>query len=94
MNASEVPDDTLTIPSVSELLLIEPDRLYSPVEVAVILRMEPRVGDVKKRKRAMANRVYEIDPRELVKTRMGAKGGRTMYWGRDVLQYIEGRRAA
>ena len=40
----------------------------------------------------MENWVYEIDPRELIKTRMGAKGGRTMYWGREILGFIEGRR--
>ena len=40
----------------------------------------------------MEGRVYEIDPRELIKTRMGAKGGRLMFWGRDILGFIEGRR--
>lgn len=85
---------TVSIPCVSDLLPIEPDRLYSPVEVAVILRMESSASDMKKRKRAMENRVYDMNPKELARIRMGAKGGRLMFWGRDILGYIEGRRVA
>ena len=71
---------------------IVPDQLYTPYETAELLRMEPKGDDVKNRKRKMENRVYDIDPRELIKTRMGAKGGRLVFWGRDILGFIEGRR--
>ncbi len=68
---------------------IVPDQLYTPYETAELLGMQSKAEDPKKRKRAMECRVCEINPRELIR---GAKGGRLMFWGRDILGYIEGRR--
>jgi hypothetical protein len=62
---------------------ILPGALYSAAEVAALLGL------------GHANRVYEIPESELIPTRVGARRGRKMFRGVDVLAYLDaGRRAA
>jgi hypothetical protein len=62
---------------------ILPQALYSAAEVAALLGL------------GHANRVYEIPEAELVPTRVGARRGRKMFRGVDVLAYLSaGRKGA
>lgn len=62
---------------------IAPDGLYDTDEVAFLL------GFRGKSKKGNRNRVYEIKPERLARVHIGAKGGRTMFLGRDILRYID-----
>lgn len=65
---------------------IQPDGLYSTDEVAEILGYRSNAKDAKKVNR---NRVYEIPYELLHRTKIGAKGGRVMYRGRHILEYLD-----
>lgn len=65
---------------------IQPDGLYSSDEAAHLL------GFRSANQKANRNRLYEISYEELARVPVGAKGGRIMFLGRDILAYIEARR--
>lgn len=68
-----------------EKIEIMPDALYSPEELADILGFR---GGPKSR----TNSVYAIPASELARTPTGPKGGRVMFRGRDILDFINSRR--
>lgn len=61
--------------------LLHPDRFYSVPEVAETLRLRPKT-------------VYSIPSRVLPRHRVGPKGGRIVFRGRDVLEYLKTMRRA
>lgn len=61
--------------------ILYPDKLYTVAEVAAILRTDRPAS------------VHEIPETELTPTRVGAKGGKKLYRGRDILRYLDARRA-
>lgn len=67
------------------LTQLQPDGLYTPLEVADMLRF---TGSEKSR----TNRVYAIPREELPRIRVGPRGGKAMFQGRDILAYLDLRR--
>ena len=61
------------------------DALYTTREVAWMLGYRGK-------DKSNTNRVAQISPIELVRTRTGPRGGKVMFLGRDILAYIESRR--
>lgn len=59
---------------------IHPDVLYSAPQVASFLGLHP-------------DSVYRIPRSLLERTPVGPRGGRTKFWGRDVLKYLNHRAA-
>ena len=72
--------------SINRAVGILPDALYTTREVAWIL------GYRGKSDKANTNRIAELSPLELVRTRTGPNGGKVMFFGRDILAFIESRR--
>lgn len=65
---------------------IAPDGLYSTDEAA------HRLGYRGPNQKANRNRVYEIPYADLPRVPVGARGGKTMFLGRDLIAFIERRR--
>lgn len=66
---------------------VNPDVLYTPDEAAYLL------GFRSEKRKTNQNRLSEIDYSELPRVRVGPRGGKVMFLGRDVLAFIESRRA-
>lgn len=75
-----------------EKVEILPDALYSPLEMAEILGFESDIEDEKANARSRSNQVYKIPAKELPRTRVGGRGGKVMFRGRDILSYLDRRR--
>lgn len=65
---------------------IYPDALYSVRETAAHLGFRSTSD------KANTNRVHEIAYEDLPRVKIGAKGGKVMFQGRDILAYIEAHR--